>query len=976
MADRRAALAVLALLAVLVTASSASAQLPPDAAFRQFETEHFVVVFPETLESLARRAAARAEWLHGRLAAEFLEPPRGRIYLVLADNLDFAQGLASTIPWNRVVLYAAPPLPNAEIEFTDDWLTMAAAHELAHVFHLDRAGGVWSLSRGLLGRGLLGFPALFQPTWVKEGIAVYFESSLTGAGRLEGSYHAMLLHGAARDGSLQPIHDANGLSPSWPAGRTPYAYGSRFLAWHADTAGGRALGAFVREADGNLWGLGLDGDARKAFGAGFKAGWAEWSETLRRDARTFASAEPLAADRGDARIATLAGPAYSIARPRFDPSGRRIAFELYDGRGDRVTRIVSLDGGVLREHRRNSPGAHAWARDGRTLTYDQLEAEGRYALRSDLFALDVATGRERRLTRGARLRSADTGPAGDWIAVEMVAGTNRLVRVRPGAGARAGVAPLTETDLEVQWLDPRRSPDGTRIAAARWTRGGFLDVVLLDASGRVERSLSRDRAVDDAPAWSPDGRYLLWSSDRGGIRNVWALDLTSDKKAPAIYRVTDEPGGAFDPDVSPDGTRLAYVAHTGAGFVLRVVPYDPFSWSRTPLRPGPENPAAATHSETAGGPARAYSPWRSLVPTSWLPLWTESNATQGVFLGPYIAGSDVVGRHAYAAVVAVSTRTADVEAAFAYHYLGLGNPGLGLEMERDWSVPFAVADSTGSSEVLEREHSVEIAAQWLWPRFRHAESLEWSLEVRRRDLRPADPAFTLPASVRPTLTEYGSELRLDVTTARAYPYSISSERGSRATVRVRGFRVAEDPRLWFASARAVARAYWPLRVFGFASHVVAIRAAGAGSIYDGRREIFALGGVPGTFDSPIPGVSLGDGADYPVRGFDEGLLTGDRILAGSLEYRFPLALLTHGLGLTPVYFDRLSASLFVDGGSAWRPGATTGRSLASAGAEVALDLVLSHSFPYRIRGGVARRLSAPAGVPLGWELHASLGPAF
>jgi hypothetical protein len=489
--------------------------------------------------------------------------------------------------------------------------------------------------------------------------------------------------------------------------------------------------------------------------------------------------------------------------------------------------------------------------------------------------------------------------------------------------------------------------------------------------------VSHDRAVDDAPAWSPDGRYLLWSSDRDGIRNLWALDLTSAEGAPATYRVTDEPGGAFEPDVSPDGTRLAYVAHTGEGFVLRVAPYDPASWTRAPLPPGPEDLVAETDDpEATGGPARAYSPWRSLAPTSWLPVSTGSNATQGLFLGPYLAGTDVVGRHAYAAVAALSTRTADVEAAFAYSYLGFGNPGLGLEIERDWSVPFAVGDSTGSTEILERAHTVELAAQWLWPRYRHAESLGWSLEVRRRDLRAADPVFALPPGVRPTLTEYGSEIRLDMTTARAYPYSISAERGSRATVRVRGFRVAEDPRLWFASARAVVRAYWPLRVFGFASHVIAVRAAGAGSVYDGRSEVFLLGGVPGTFESPVPGVSLGDGADFHVRGFDEGTVVGDRILAGSLEYRFPIALLAHGLGLTPVYFDRVSASLFVDGGSAWQPGVDAGRTLASAGAEVALDLVFSHSIPYRIRGGVARRLSAPAGFPLGWELHASIGPAF
>jgi hypothetical protein len=345
-------------------------------------------------------------------------------------------------------------------------------------------------------------------------------------------------------------------------------------------------------------------------------------------------------------------------------------------------------------------------------------------------------------------------------------------------------------------------------------------------------------------------------------------------------------------------------------------------------------------------------------------------------VGPFVAGTDVVGRHAYAAVASVSTRSADLEVALAYRYLGLGNPGLEMEVERNWSVPFAVGDTTGSTEVLEREHTLRLSAQWTWPRFRHAESLEWSLEVRRRDLRPADAGFALPTGMRPTLTEYGSEVRLDLTTARAYPYSISTERGWRATLRTRAFRLAEDPRRWFASARAAVRTYAPLDLFGFASHVLALRAAAAGSIYDGRPEIFSLGGVPGSFESPVSGLSLGDGADFPVRGFDEGVLFGDRIAAGSAEYRFPIALLTHGLGLAPLYFDRLSGSLFVDAGTVWRVGAQRASELLSAGAELSLDLVFSHAIPYRLRGGIARTLAGPPAVPQGWELHAAIGAAF
>lgn len=961
-------------------AAPAAAQVPPDADWRRIDTEHFVVVYPDGLEPVARRAAARAEWMHGRLESEFVRAPRGRIHLVVADNFDFAQGLAGVFPWNRVVLYVAPAITNPELEFTDDWLAMGLAHELTHVFHLDYAGGLWAASRAVFGRSLMGFPALFHPRWVQEGVATYYESSLTGAGRVNGSYHGMLLRSGALDGSLRPIDDANGLSPWWPAGRTPYAYGSRFLEWHAGSEGGRALGAFVREAAGNTWGLGLDGDARKTFGHGFKAAYPEWAAELRADARETVQAVTGRAANGAASAGAaveLAGPAYSIAGPRFDPSGARIAFEYFDGKGDRVTRVLPLAGGDAVEQRRNSPGAHAWSPDGRTLYYDQLELVDRYTIAGDLYALDVERGRERRLTRGARLSMADLAPDGRrWVAVQTVPGTNRLVRLDTEDGEPA-VVPLTEARPDVHWADPAWSPDGRAIAAARWTAGGFLDLVLLSEDGEMLRELTHDRAVDASAAWSPDGRYLLWASDRGGVRNLWAYDLEAPEGELATYRVTGESGGAFDPEISPDGERLAYVAHTGRGFVLRVVPFDPAAWVPESLAPGPPDSVPDRYGDGAGGPARAYSPWPSLLPTFWLPTWTGSNAEQGAFLGVLTLGVDVVGRHAYGVVAALATETADVEAAAAYTYSGLGNPDLGLEGEQDWELLFPIADSAGTTHVLRRERRAALSARWVWPRFRHVESLTAGLEIRRRALTPADPRFDLPAVLRPHLTEYGADLQFRHSTARAYPFSISPERGWRAALRARAFRVAEDPHLWFASLRARLRAYVPIHAFGFARHALAVQLAGAASIYDGRPELFALGGIPGDSEPLLPGLSLGDvDSDHPVRGFAEGVAVGDRVAAASLEYRFPIALVSRGLGLTPIYVDRLSGGLFLDAGAAWAPGTGSRRELAAAGVEASLDLIFSHSVLYRLRGGLARRLHARPGTRLGWEVYAAVGIGF
>ena len=59
-------------------------------------------------------------------------------------------------------------------------------------------------------------------------------------------------------------------------------------------------------------------------------------------------------------------------------------------------------------------------------------------------------------------------------------------------------------------------------------------------------------ALDGAPAWSPDGRRVFFSSDRTGIFNLFAWDAATDE----IAQLTNVLGGAFSPAPSPDGRRL------------------------------------------------------------------------------------------------------------------------------------------------------------------------------------------------------------------------------------------------------------------------------------------------------------------------------------------------------------------------------------------------------------------------------------
>lgn len=96
------------------------------------------------------------------------------------------------------------------------------------------------------------------------------------------------------------------------------------------------------------------------------------------------------------------------------------------------------------------------------------------------------------------------------------------------------------------------SPDSLRIAVATNT-GGDLEIQVLDALTGKYVNLTANAANDYDPSWSPDGRYILFVSERDGQRDVYRMDADGAN----VTRLTTY-GSASHPVYSPDGAHIAW----------------------------------------------------------------------------------------------------------------------------------------------------------------------------------------------------------------------------------------------------------------------------------------------------------------------------------------------------------------------------------------------------------------------------------
>jgi Tol biopolymer transport system component len=279
-------------------------------------------------------------------------------------------------------------------------------------------------------------------------------------------------------------------------------------------------------------------------------------------------------DPSTATLTQLTDTADEEYEPAWSPDGSKVAFVVANTRvdvvtvadGTRTTAVTAPAGQII-----HSP---TWTPDGTDLVYcllaggtlpsvagtSQLVLAGRPLFTGeDVFPLQVswhgadeylytADGaiRRRSLTGGARHDIPFTAP----------------VSVLPARHTRRQRDFDSTSRRPVVGIgSPVLSPDGQQVAFRA------LNDIYTMRVGQPPRPLTRDDRWKSDPAWSPDGRHLSYSTDRGGKLDIWLRDLRTGTDR----QLTNLPGAAAVSGTwSPDGARIAFLDQTGALHTVEV----------------------------------------------------------------------------------------------------------------------------------------------------------------------------------------------------------------------------------------------------------------------------------------------------------------------------------------------------------------------------------------------------------------------
>ena len=294
------------------------------------------------------------------------------------------------------------------------------------------------------------------------------------------------------------------------------------------------------------------------------------------------------------------------------PDGRKIVFVRSSSKGPLLSAAVwtvGTDAQAAAELAQSVNGSlkqPRWSPDGHTIAAVQsfIQAGSPTAI----FVVDAESGRSHTIgaTSGgfAILSIAWNGSGNDLLysqaeSVSLTGAAGRIVQQNLVSGGTQTLFWSPYAGLIFDVAGP-----GTIVFGTGSPRQNVREVALRGGSAK-SRWLTRGNSTDRQPAYSPDGEWVIFSSNQSGNLDLWEVST----KTGASHRVTDDPAEDWDPDFTADGKQIIWSSNRSGHFEVWIAGADG-SGARQLTQDGvdAENPTATPDGNwivySSGNPAK------------------------------------------------------------------------------------------------------------------------------------------------------------------------------------------------------------------------------------------------------------------------------------------------------------------------------------------------------------------------------------